>query len=71
MLSALPLLQNEKDHGIPLSLDNSSDLCRVGGRRLTEDKQFRDVHTAQEEEDRRALGESFQRNGVPSLLNFL
>lgn len=45
--------------------------CRVGGRRLTEDKQFRDVHMAQEKEGRRALGESFQRNCVPSILNSL
>ena len=45
--------------------------CRVGGRRLTEDKQDWTAHMAQGEQDRRTLGKSFQRSCVPLFLNFL
>lgn len=35
VVSFASLLQNEKDHGTPLSLDNSSDLVQ-GGRQETD-----------------------------------
>lgn len=72
MLSALPLCcRMKKTMGPHCPWIIALIWCRVGGRRLSEDKQFRDVHMAQEKEGRRALSKSFQRNCVPSFLNSL